>query len=145
MAKSDHETAQKNDSKVTPSQLLAIDVLLAGGTDSEAAKAASVTRETVCRWRHSDADFIATLNRERLAVSEATADSLRRASLKAIAALSGILSEEDRSLQIKAASILLAQRCDVQAPGDTDAEEIRTKWSEDRGRRSQRHLLSQIG
>ena len=49
MTKSDHKTSQKDYSAVSASQQLAIEVLLAGGTDSEAAQAASVTRESVNR------------------------------------------------------------------------------------------------
>jgi hypothetical protein len=140
MVKSDHKTSHP---AVSANQQLAIDVLLAGGTDSEAAQAASVTRETVCRWRHSDADFIAAYNRERRAASEATADSLRQASLKAIKTLSDILSDEDCSLRIKAASILLGQYDEAQAPGDTDPEAIRAGWDEARREREHRAFFGQ--
>ena len=132
MTKSDHKTSQKDDSAVSASQQLAIEVLLAGGTDSEAAQAASVTRESVNRWRHSDADFVAALNRERRAIFEATRDNLCRASLKAIATLQDILSDEDRSLRIRAALILLAQRGEAQAPGATDAAVVQAGWTESR-------------
>lgn len=144
MAKTDHKTSQENETLVSPNQQLAIDALLAGGTDSEAAEAAGVRRETVCRWRHSDADFIAALNRARSAAFDAAADSLRRAVPKAISTVVDILSDEDPSLRLKAASILLAQLCEVQAPGDTDAEEIRTKQVEARGERDQRAFRAQL-
>ena len=129
---------------VSVSQQLAIEVLLAGGTDSEAAKAASVARETVCRWRHSDADFIAALNRDRLAAFEATRDTLRQASLKAIRALSQLLSDETYlPTRMKAAAIILRSMGSLGAalaPGATNPEDIRADWSESRYQRELRSL-----
>lgn len=115
---------------MSANQQLAIEILMAGGTDSEAAQAASVTRETVNRWRHSDADFVAAYNRERRAIFEATRDNLSRASLKAIATLQDILSDEDPTLRIRAASILLGQYGEAQAPGATDPAVVRAGWDE---------------
>jgi hypothetical protein len=139
----DHTTSQERGPEVSPSQRLAIEVLLAGGNDAEAAKAASVARETVCRWRHGDADFIAALNRERQAVFEATRDRLCQASLKAIEALSNALSADDVSLRLRAASVILRSfgpHGPAIASGDTDPEEIRAKWSEAQSQREIRAL-----
>lgn len=143
MSDEDHKTSQDLALAVSPNQQQAIEVLLTGGSDSDAAKAASVTRETVCRWRHSDADFIAALNRERLEAFEATRDSLRRASLKAITALSELLSHETYPpMRLKAASIVLRSMGALGAtlaPGETNPEDIRADW---RGARYRRELRS---
>ena len=48
-----------------PNQELAIDVLLRGGTQQEAAEKSGVTRETVNRWCNRHPAFIAELNRRR--------------------------------------------------------------------------------
>lgn len=143
MAESDHKTSQENEPAVSPSQRLAIDVLLAGGTDTEAARAASVARETVCRWRHSDADFIAALNRERHAIFDATRDRLRVAGLKAIETLSGFLTSSYAPTRMKAASILLRSLGNLGAtlpPGETNPEDIRASWNGVRYRRELRSL-----
>jgi len=47
---------------ITPRQQQALQALLTGATDTEAA---DVARETVNRWRHRDANFIAALNEAR--------------------------------------------------------------------------------
>ena len=44
--------------------------LLTGATDTEAAEAANVTRETVNRWRHRDANFVAALSEARTNLSQ---------------------------------------------------------------------------
>jgi|WetSurMetagenome_2_1015567.scaffolds.fasta_scaffold727030_1 hypothetical protein len=134
---SDHKTSQEDVPALSPSQRLAIEVLLSGGTDGEAAKAASIARETVCRWRHGDADFIAALNGGRVAVEEAMRDSLRRASLKAIETLSDLLADKSRPVRLKAADILLrASAATVGTVGDTSPAEIRTRWNAAHNRRA---------
>jgi len=146
MTENDHRTSQDLTLAVSLSQQQAIEVLLKGGSDSDAAKAASVTRETVCRWRHTDADFIAALNRERLEAFEATRDSLRRASLKAITSLSELLSDDTYApTRLKAASIVLRSMGALGAtlaPGETNPEDIRADW---RGARYRRELRSMGG
>ncbi len=52
--------------KLTPAQSIAVDVLDAGGTHTEASQAANVNRVTVTRWMHHHPAFIAELNRRRL-------------------------------------------------------------------------------
>jgi hypothetical protein len=120
---------------VSPSQHLAIDALVLGGTDSEAATAASVTRETVCRWRHADADFIAALNRARQATFETVRD-------KAVTTLTKLLDDLDGALRLKAVTVILAHG--GAAAGPTDAEEIRTREAEARGEQASRVFRSQM-
>jgi hypothetical protein len=76
-------------------------------------------------------------------VFEATRDRLRCASLKAIAALSDLLSDETYlPVRVKAASIILHSMGALGAalaPGATNPEDIRADWS---GARYQRELRS---
>jgi hypothetical protein len=62
---------------VTPRQERAIGVLLSGSTDAEAAAEAGVSRETCCRWRHRNADFIAAMNEARQDLAQDFHDGLR--------------------------------------------------------------------
>jgi hypothetical protein len=51
--------------ELSVAQRRAIDLLVAGATDGEAAEAVGVTRQTVNTWRNRDPIFIAELNRLR--------------------------------------------------------------------------------
>ena len=134
MPKPSHKTSQETD-LVSLSQHLEIDALVLGGTDSEAATAASVTRETVCRWRHADADFIAALNRARLATFEKLRD-------QAVAALSELLRAPDGALKLRAATVIMTHAGSEAGP--TDAAEIRTRETEARGQQAARAFRSQF-
>ena len=50
---------------LTPEQHRAIDLLVQGKTDEEAAGALSVTGDVVTRWRYKEPCFIAVLNHQR--------------------------------------------------------------------------------
>lgn len=63
--------------QVTAAQELAISRLVSGGTDSEAAEAAGVTRQTVNAWKNSCAAFQAELFARRQSVWQAQEDRLR--------------------------------------------------------------------
>ena len=63
--------------ELSTGQLNAIDRLVAGGTDSEAAEAAGVTRQTVNGWRNHHPYFRAELNRRRSELWGAAQDRLR--------------------------------------------------------------------
>ena len=65
-------------------QLAAVDALLAGATDAEAADAAGVTRQTVCVWRLHHPAVVAALNAGRRDLWERSADRLRSLVPKAI-------------------------------------------------------------
>lgn len=62
---------------LTTGQLNAIDRLVTGATDSEAADVAGVTRQTVNGWRRHNPMFKAELNRRREAIMGASVDRLR--------------------------------------------------------------------
>src|SRR5438067_5371700 len=60
---------------LTPRQVKALETLVAGGTASDAADAAGVSRSQVWRWQKAPA-FEATLNRARRSLHEANAARL---------------------------------------------------------------------
>lgn len=67
----------KRERGLTIEQQNAIDVLVQGATDQEAADVAGVHRVTVTKWRNYDPFFQAELNRRRQAVWGAAVDRLR--------------------------------------------------------------------
>lgn len=71
------QTEADKSRQVTAAQELALARLLSGGTDTEAAEAAGVTRQTVNAWKNSDAAFQAELFARRQAVWQAQEDRLR--------------------------------------------------------------------
>src|SRR5579884_1829578 len=54
--------------ELSVAQLNAIDLLVCGATDGEAAEAVGVSRQTVNTWRHHDPAFVAELNSRRLEI-----------------------------------------------------------------------------
>jgi len=71
----------------------AVDILVLGATDAEAATAANVTRQTISTWRHNDPEFQATLNTARAALWSAATDQLRAMVPVALAVLAAALAE----------------------------------------------------
>jgi hypothetical protein len=63
-------TTKPHKLSLTPQKELAITLLLAGKTDQEAAIAAGVARETICRWRSRCPFFEAEFNRRRREIWE---------------------------------------------------------------------------
>ena len=69
------KTRQK--SGLTQKQYNAIDALLAGATDQEAANKSGVSRQTVNGWKNDDPEFIEVLNLRREALWNMNLDQLR--------------------------------------------------------------------
>ncbi len=72
----------------------AIDLLVTGATDQEAADAVGVTRQTVNGWRNHDPAFIAALNARRHDVWGSAADRLRALLPTALDTLETALTEK---------------------------------------------------
>ena len=118
---------------ITPRQQRALQALLTGATDTEAAEAANVTRETVNRWRHRDADFIAAMNQAREALADDFHDGLRALLPDALAALRDGLGAESISLRIRVAETLIRSlRTLGDAGSPTNPEVIRLAWDIER-------------
>ena len=99
-------------------QAAALDLLLAGQTVTAAAAAAGVARETVSRWRNSDAAFQGAYNAALQSVYDAGQARLLEARGKALDRLAALVDSNDPAIALKAAAALL--RVEVARPaGDT--------------------------
>lgn len=87
--------------QVTAAQELAIARLLSGGTDTEAAEVAGVTRQTVNAWKNENAAFQAELFARRQAVWQAQEDRLRWLLSVALDVLEGELEARAETLEAR--------------------------------------------
>lgn len=109
--------------ELTPQQLEAVGLLLSGKTITETAAALGVARETVSRWRHTDAAFEAVYNEGLRSTWEAGRTRLEEARGKAIARLVELMEGDDPNLALKAAMALV--RLDMPEPkGSVNPEKL---------------------
>ena len=114
---------------ITPRQQQALQALVTGSTDAEAAEAANVIRETVNRWRHRDANFIAALNEARQGLSQGFHDGLRALLPDAISALRDGLTADNINTRVRVAATLFRALRDIDEPtGPSNPETIRVAW-----------------
>ena len=114
---------------ITPRQQQALQALLTGATDTEAAEAANVTRETVNRWRHRDANFVAALNEARQDLAQDFHDGMRALLPDALAVLRDGLAADNINTRVRVAATLFRTLRDVGEPsGPTNPETIRVAW-----------------
>jgi hypothetical protein len=78
--------------ELTDAQLTAIDRLVTGATDDEAAEAAGVALRTVNKWRTHDPVFVAALNARRRDLWAGSVDKLRALLPEALKTLEGALT-----------------------------------------------------
>ena len=113
---------------LTVAQLNAIDQLIGGATDAEAAAAAKVSRQTVNTWRNYQPQFQAELNARRRELWAASADRLRSLVPAALAVLDSELALGTESALRAAVTVLKlagADRLlDPAAVGPTTAEGV---------------------
>lgn len=94
-------THNPSQSGLTVEQLNAIDVLVTGAPDREAAVAAGVARETVTRWRNDNPRFQAELSRQRQAVWGEATNRLRGMVPKALDVLETAVDDFDVSAAVQ--------------------------------------------
>lgn len=110
--------------ELEPQQVEAVGLLLSGKTITETAAALGVARETVSRWRHTDAAFEALYNEGLRSTWEAGRVRLEEARGKAIARLVELVDSEEPAVALKAAMALV--RLDIPEPkGSVNPEHIR--------------------
>ena len=100
--------------ELTPQQVEAVGLLLSGKTITETAAALGVARETVSRWRHTDAAFEAVYNEGLRSTWEAGRTRIEASRGKAIARLVELMEGDDPNLALKAAMALV--RLEVPEP-----------------------------
>lgn len=106
--------AQAQTQELTPQQVEALTLLLGGKTITETAAALGVARETVSRWRHTDAAFEAVYNEGLRSAWEAGLVRIDEARGKAIGRLVELMEGDDPTVALKAAMALV--RLEVPEP-----------------------------
>ena len=127
-----HMGVADDEKALTGQQEQVIALLLAGKKQRDAAESAGVAEETVSRWMHGDALFVATLNARRQDLWQATAERLLGLGGKAAATLEGLLDSESESTRLQAAkAVLKAQGLDAggRPVAETDPQRIEREWS----------------
>ena len=112
---------------LTDAQALAVAALVGGSTDTEAAKAAGVTRQTVNTWRHTNPAFMAALAQARRAVWETSADRIRSLASRALDVVAEFLDEDaDARLRLSAAQTVLKAGglADLRPTEETDPDAV---------------------
>jgi hypothetical protein len=89
-------------------QETALLALLDGKLQKDAAKAAGVSPETVCRWLANDSGFVAELNRRRSELWHAQRDRVRKLADAALDELDDLLHSTSPKLQLEAIKIVLS-------------------------------------
>ncbi len=109
---------------VNPSQERAIEVLLSGGTQQEAAAAAGVSRETVNRWRNRHPGFIAELNQQRHNRALEFQDRLRDMDGKALTIVADALGSGDRAAALMWIKARTLSAISTEPSGPRTADEV---------------------
>jgi hypothetical protein len=78
------DTDTDTDVELTDRQARAVDLMLAGLSDSAVAEAIGAHRSTVCKWRHGHHGVAAALARARAEAHAATLDRVQRLQLQAL-------------------------------------------------------------
>ena len=111
--------------RLTVAQENAVDALVAGRKDADAAALVGVNRVTVTRWRLYNPHFRAALNERRQAIWAASLDRLRSLVPLALEAVSDALKDSDSPNRLEAAIALLKLlKLDLGPTGPTDPAEI---------------------
>ena len=99
----------KPDETLQDNQARAVVLLVGGATETAAAQAVGVSRQTVWEWRKS-AEFQAALNRERAAARQAWQDEAQGLNATALNVIREALTQEDdAALRYRAACFVLAK------------------------------------
>ena len=87
--------------EITAKQEIAIRELMAGKTDEQAAKAASVSRSTVNQWKHDDPIFMAEFATRRAEIWNDTRNSIRELTRAAISEVGRAVKAQDTRTAIR--------------------------------------------
>jgi hypothetical protein len=117
--------ARQHTREPTLPQLNAIDLLVTGKTDTEAAAVLNLHRTTVTKWRLYDPVFQAELNVRRAEVWSAGANRLQSLIPKALDVLAGELEKPESPNRLKAAiELLRLVPLSFPTAGPSDPEQI---------------------
>ena len=122
VTKSNESSQQPIGNSLSIEQRNAIDILVQGTSDLLAAEAVGVTRETVTRWRNTNPNFAAELNKQRQLIWGANHDRLRSLTGKAVDAIEAALDSGDSKVAVDVLKAV-ALYGNVEPPsGPTDPE-----------------------
>jgi hypothetical protein len=136
------ETAAKAVPGVSPSQLIALECLLAGQNMIDSALAAGVDRSTLHRWLRNDFNFQAALNRGRRDLQENFSHRLDRLNIDAAACVGRAVHEGD----VKAALEVLKRLGTLakSAVGSDDPAVLQSQTESEARRHARRAKLAAI-
>ena len=103
---------------------MAIDVLIAGGTHSEASEAAEVHRVTVSRWVTKVPGFEAELNRRRTELLSERADRIRALDGQALAVVAAQIDDGDPAVAMQWLRLRRIGAVPAEAIGPTDPDHV---------------------
>ena len=109
---------------LSPKQWQAIELMAAGKRLSQVVAESGVSRKTLYRWRHEDADFIAELRARRRELYDGAADRLAALLPRAVRVLALHLSDPSDRASFHAATAILrmANIKELLADDDDDAD-----------------------
>jgi hypothetical protein len=118
-------TTREHFERLSDAQLTVLRVLLEGGTVTDAAMAARVSRQTASEWKNRNPSFIAMLNAGRLDVWSHVEDRIRKLTGKAIA----VLENEVELGNVSVARDILrsAGKLELNKVGPTDPQLVRNE------------------
>jgi hypothetical protein len=93
--------------RLSPKQWQALELLAAGKRVSQVVAESGVSRKTLYRWRHEDADFIAELRARRRELFDGAADRLAALLPRAVKVLALHLSDASDPASFRAATAIL--------------------------------------
>jgi hypothetical protein len=115
----------KQNNKLNAQQAQTLALLLAGKTQRETAAALDIAEETISRWKHNDAAFIAAYNEGCQALYDASLVEmleLRRAAVKAIK--EAVDDDQPRHADRRLKAAIAALKMPAPTIGDTDPKDI---------------------
>ena len=124
MLMGDKKTQKPTLTTTTPAQELAIDVLVTGGTTTEAAKAAGVTRQTVSKWRSQHPGFRAELNTRRRELNQERADRIRDLDAQALATVAEAIDNGDTNAALTWVKARQLHTVDVSSVGSGNPDQM---------------------
>lgn len=108
----------------TPSQDRAIDVIIAGGTQLDAADAAGVTRQTVSVWCNQHPGFCASLNARRHELVAKRTDLIRDMDIEALAVIAAEIASGNITVALAFSKSRQFHTVDVTDVGWSRAESL---------------------
>ncbi len=134
--------AEKAKARISAKQQLALEVLLVGGTDQQAADAARVSRTTVSHWRRQVPDFVEAARLARRDLLQRMSSRLHAATTYAVKALEELAKDPAAASTRGAAARVSAARSIIelsQKAYETDDLEVRLHEIEEQMKETRAH------